>query len=142
MTYARLYGKIQPYFAGFQRNQQTIHNDLGRPDIDENIWQYRGYRPGCLCHTDWMVESALPLKLDGLNTDQVYENFLRKIAGGTLLSGTGETLKMSVEWDARRKELQKQITVLQTKVRREKQLNKQVQLNAELKKLKREFDTI
>lgn len=89
-----------------------------------------------------MEETALPLKLDGLNTDKVYENFVRQIAGETLTSGVGETLKESVERDRRRQELQKQIAALQVKVRREKQLNKQVQLNAELKRLKRELDII
>lgn len=91
-------------------------------------------------HTDWMKESALPLKLDGLTTDQVYENFVRQIAGETLSSGIGETLKESVERDTRRQELQKQIAALQVKVRRERQLNKQVQLNAELKRLKKELE--
>ena len=99
------------------------------------------FKVGTYYHTDWMEEATLPLKLDGLNTDQVYENFVRQIAGETL-SGTGKTLKESVERDARRQELQKQIAALQVKVRREKQLNKQVQLNAELKRLKRELDTI
>ena len=93
-------------------------------------------------HTDWMEEAALPLKLDGLNTDRVYENFVRQIAGETLTSGAGETLKESVERDKRRQELQKQITALQVKVRREKQLNKQVQLNAELKRLKKELEEL
>lgn len=51
-------------------------------------------------------------------------------------------LKESVERDARRKELQKQIAALQLKVRREKQLNKQVQLNTELKKLKRNLEEL
>lgn len=54
----------------------------------------------------------MPLKLDGLNIDQAYENFVREIAGEALLSGAGETLKESVERDARRKELQKQIAAL------------------------------
>lgn len=66
-----------------------------------------------------MEEAALPLKLDGLNTDQVYENFVRQIAGENL-SQMGETLKESVERDERRKELQKQIAALQVKVRRER----------------------
>ena len=96
---------------------------------------------GTYYHTDWMEEAALPLKLDGLNTDQVYENFVRQIAGETL-SQTGETLKESVERDKRRQELQKQIAALQVKVRRERQLNKQVQLNAELKKLKKELEEL
>ena len=99
------------------------------------------FKVGNYYHTDWMEESALPLRLDGLNTDQVYENFVRQIAG-EILSGAGETLKESVERNEHRKELQKQIAALQVEVRREKQLNKQVQLNAELKRLKKELEAI
>ena len=89
-----------------------------------------------------MEEATLPLKLDGLTTDQVYENFVRQIAGETLISSAGETLKELVERDTRRQELQKQITALQVKVRRERQLNKQVQLNTELKRLKKELEEL
>ncbi len=99
------------------------------------------FKVGTYYHTDWLEESALPLKLDGLNIEQVYENFVRQIAGEAL-SGTSETLKESVERDERRKELQKQIAVLQVKVWRERQLNKQVQLNAELKRLKKELEEL
>lgn len=93
-------------------------------------------------HTDWMEETALPLKLDGLNIDQVYENFVRQIAGKALNFGTSETLKKAVEKDNYRQELQKQIAALQVKVRREKQFNKQVELNMELKRLRRQFDNL
>ena len=99
------------------------------------------FKVGTYYHTDWMEEPSLPLKLDGLNTDRVYENFVRQIAGEAL-SGSGETLKESVERDEHRKELQKQIAALQVKVRREKQLNKQVQLNTELKRLKKELEEL
>ena len=100
------------------------------------------FKVGSYYHTDWMEEAALPLKLDGLTTDQVYENFVRQIAGETLISSAGETLKELVERDTRRQELQKQITALQVKVRRERQLNKQVQLNTELKRLKKELEEL
>ena len=100
------------------------------------------FKVGSYYHTDWMEEAALPLKLDGLNTDKVYENFVRQIAGEALTSGAGETLKESVERDTHRRELQKQIAALQVKVRRERQLNKQVQLNAELKQLRRRLDNL
>lgn len=100
------------------------------------------FKVGSYYHTDWMKEAALPLKSDGLNTDKVYENFIRQIAGEALTSGTGETLKESVERDTRRQELQKQIVALQVKVHRERQLNKQVQLNAELKRLKKELEEL
>lgn len=95
-------------------------------------------------HTDWLPEDELPLKVEGLSVDKVYENFVRQIAGDALRSETGKTesLKESVERDNRRQELEKQIAALQTKVRKEKQLNKQVQLNAELKKLKKELEVL
>lgn len=97
------------------------------------------FRVDSYYHTDWMEEAALPLKLEGLTTDQVYENFVRQIAGEAL-SGIGETLKESVERDKCRQELKKQITVLQVKVRRERQFNKQVEINKELKQLKKELE--
>ncbi len=93
-------------------------------------------------HTDWMEEAALPLKLDGLTTDQVYENFVRQIAEEVLASRASEPLKESVERDARRQELQKQIAALQVKVHRERQFNKQVKLNGQLKRLKQELEEL
>lgn len=91
-------------------------------------------------HTEWLPEDELPIKLDGLNIDTVYENFVRQIAGGTLqASAPGESLKESVERDERKEALQKQIDKLQAKIRKEKQLNRQMQMNAELKDLRKEL---
>lgn len=102
------------------------------------------FKVGTYYHTDWMTEAELPLKVDGLSVDKVYENFVRQIAGDALRSEEDkvESLKESVERDNRRQELEKQIAALQTKVRKERQLNKQVQLNAELKKLKKELEVL
>ena len=102
------------------------------------------FKVGTYYHTDWLPETELPLKVEGLSVDKVYENFVRQIAGDALRSEEGKTesLKESVERDNRRQDLEKQITALQTKVRKEKQLNKQVQLNAELKKLKKELEEL
>lgn len=102
------------------------------------------FKVGTYYHTDWLPETELPLKVEGLSVDKVYENFVRQIAGDALRSEEGKTesLKESVERDNRRQELEKQVAALQTKVRKEKQLNKQVQLNAELKKLKNELEVL
>lgn len=102
------------------------------------------FKVGTYYHTDWLPEDELPLKVEGLSVDKVYENFVRQIAGDALRAEDGKTesLKESVERDTRRQELEKQIAALQTKVRKEKQLNKQVQLNAELKKLKKELEVL
>ena len=100
------------------------------------------FKVGTYYHTDWLEETELPLKIDGLSMDKVYENFVRQIAGDVLQAEKQESLKDSVDRDNRRQELQKQIAALQLKVRKEKQLNKQVQLNSVLKKLKLELEKL
>ena len=93
-------------------------------------------------HTDWMAEDELPLKLDGLSVDAVYENFVYQIAGDTLQAAEHESLQDAVERDEKVKNLKKQIEVLQTRIRKEKQLNVQMKLNTELKKLKKELEVL
>ena len=54
------------------------------------------FKVGTYYHTEWLTESELPLKVDGLNIDKVYENFLRQIARDALQTENNETLKESV----------------------------------------------
>ena len=100
------------------------------------------FKVGNYYHTDWLEEVDLPLKIHGLNIDKVYENYVRQIAGDALQAEDQESLKVSVERDNRHQKLQKRITTLQQKVRKEKQLNKKIQLNTELKKLKKELEDL
>ena len=93
-------------------------------------------------HTDWMPEEELQLRIDGLNMDAVYESLVRQIAGDKLQADSGESLKESVERDEKIKNLKKQIEVIQGKIRKEKQLNVQMKLNGELKKLKKELENV
>ena len=93
--------------------------------------------------TEWMNEDALLLKLEGLSVDSVYENFVRQVAGNVLaVSASDETLKESVDRDEKRQVLQTQIAKLQKKIKSEKQLNNQMELNAQLKKLKKELEVL
>lgn len=93
-------------------------------------------------HTDWMTEDELPLKLEGLNVDAVYENFVYQIAGDTLQANENESLQDVVERDEKVKNLKKQIEALQAKIRKEKQLNIQMKLNSELKKTRKELNDL
>ena len=93
-------------------------------------------------HTDWMPEDALHLSIDGLNMDAVYENLVRQIAGDKLQTDSGESLKESVERDEKKKQLEKQIAALENKMKKEKQLNRRMEMNAELKKMKKEYTNI
>lgn len=90
-------------------------------------------------HTDWMTEDELHLSIDGLNMDAVYESLVRQIAGDKLQTDSGESLKESVERDEKKKQLEKQIAALENKMRKEKQLNRRMEMNAELKILKKEL---
>lgn len=120
-------GKYQAWI-GYKEN-----NNSGK-----NAFKVNGYY-----HTEWLAEDELPLKLEGLNVDAVYENFVRQIAGDKLKTeAAGESLKESVAREEQKQALQKQIATLQAKIRKEKQLNKQMQMNNELKKLKKELEAM
>ena len=87
--------------------------------------------------TDWMEESELPVRIEGLTMDAVYENFVRQIAGPDLgQAAAGETtLKESIEIQKQREQLQKKITALEAKIRKEKQPKKKFEMVKELKNL-------
>ena len=80
--------------------------------------------------TGWMEESELPVRIEGLTMDAVYENFVRQIAGPDLgQAATAETtLKDSIEIQKQREQLQKQIAILEAKIRNEKQPKKKFEL--------------
>ena len=100
------------------------------------------FKVGRYYHTDWMPEDALHLSIDGLNMDAVYESLVRQIAGAKLQTGSGESLKESVERDEKKKQLEKQIAALENKMRREKQLNRRMEMNAEMKRLRTKMEVL
>lgn len=101
-------------------------------NIEDKIYKVDRYY-----HTNWCEETELIVKLEGLNLDDVYENLVRQIAGDKLQSNkSSESLKQSVERYKEIEALQKEISILQNKIRKEKQLNKQIAMNTELKNLR------
>jgi len=95
-------------------------------------------------HTEWLDEAQLPLQLDGLNLDTVYENFVRQIRNSVESGVWSVELSVSenIAIDQKRQQLEKQIAALEKKIRREKQFNKQVEMNAELKRLKKKLEEL
>lgn len=90
--------------------------------------------------TKWLDASELQLNVIGSDTDQVYENFVRQIAGSELSYKPGETLASSVARSKVCKKLRQQIAALQKKIINEPQLNKQVELDSEMQKLQYELN--
>ena len=77
----------------------------------------------------------MPLHLEGLTLDAVYEHFIRQIAGNNLSAGEEVTLKERIEQQKQREHLEKQIATLEARIRKEKQPKKKFELARELKKI-------
>ena len=95
---------------------------------------------GMFYNTDWQPLGGFALKFEGLNLDAVYENLARQISGGRL--GTEGDIEEAVDRDKQRQRLERDIVALEKKLLREKQFNKQVELNGELKRLKKELEEL
>lgn len=95
---------------------------------------------GTFYNTDWQPLGGFTLKFEGLNLDAVYENLARQISGGRL--GTDGDIEEAVDRDKKRQKLERDIAALEKKLLREKQFNKQVELNGELKRLKKELEEL
>ncbi len=119
-------------------------------EFDEKVQVWTAYKeiegkkvtikPNAYYHTEWMTLDTLPLAVEGLDLDAVYEHLVYQIAGEALQEKEGESLQESVERAEQRKNLLQQIATLQNKIRKEKQLNIQVKLNQELKQLKKTLE--
>lgn len=104
-------------------------------DDEAQLWMEAS---GTFYNTDWKPLDGFTLKFEGLNLDVVYENLARQIAGGRL-DVEGDITK-AVERDKRRQKLERDIAALKMKVLREKQFNRQIELNTELKRLRAELE--
>lgn len=88
--------------------------------------------------TDWLSEVEIPLSIEGLTLDEVYENFLRQVAGSALSqSSATETLQESVEREQEITVLDQELKKLEAAKKKAVQFKRKVEINNEIKKLKR-----
>lgn len=81
----------------------------------------------------------VPLAIDGLSLDAVCENFVRQVVCDTLDGNSAESLQDTVNRDKAKRKCERQIATLEKKVVNEKQFNRKVELNAEIKLLRKEL---
>ena len=93
---------------------------------------------GTFYNSDQFTLEDFTLWFEGLNLDAVYENLARQIAGGRL--GVEGDIAEAVEKDKQRQRIEREIAALEKEIQREKQFNKQVELNGELKRLQAEME--
>lgn len=93
-------------------------------------------------HTEWMSPDELPLKLEGLTTDAVYENFVRQIAGAALSDEGTADLKEAISSSERRNKLEREIAKLEKLAWAEKQPKRKMECIHKIKLLKTNLEGI
>lgn len=86
--------------------------------------------------TPWSAYDEMFFSIEGLNLDKVYENFILQIAGDKLKIFEESDLKAAVSKAKDTEKIEKQIQQLESKIAREKQFNRQVEMMGELRTLK------
>ena len=110
-------------------------------------------------HTDWMPRVVLRFTFSGLTLDGVYENLVRNMHAASKSAPAGKdgpravrepeaawrddlSISENIVRDTARARLEKQVAALEAKMRKEKQLNRKMELNAELKRLRKELEVV
>ena len=85
-------------------------------------------------NTPWLPESELPLKIDGLNLDTVYENFVLQVSG--IEKSGSDSVAVQIKNADKTEKLKKEIARLEKQARVEKQPKKKFELAQQVRKLK------
>lgn len=136
-----------------QIDREIPYHILFLLEYDEKIQAWIGYKEEAgsgtaafkvnqYYHTEWMLPEELPLKLDGLNIDAVYESFIRQIAGDKLENEQTETLQDAYEKSVQREKLMKQIAAMEKKAWSEKQPKKKMELAMQIQAFKKELEKL
>ena len=95
-------------------------------------------------YTEWNDEKLQNIKIDGLNIDTVFSNFVRQIAGDKLIGAKKDneapkSIKEDVEALKEREKILKQIAALDRKIKAEPSLGKKQELAEERYRLKQQL---
>lgn len=93
-----------------------------------------------LLQTPWREPDSLSLAIQGLTMDAVWENVIVQIGG--IQVQEGNTLDQQIAQDEQKAKLEKEIVALERKMHREKQLNRVIEYNAKLRKLRNALETL
>lgn len=85
-------------------------------------------------NTTWLPESELPIKIDGLNLDTVYENFVLQVSGIEKVGN--DSVAAQVKNADKTEKLKKEIARLEKQARAEKQPKKKFELAQQVRELK------
>lgn len=99
------------------------------------------FKVGSYYSSEWTAEEPR-LIIKGLDLDVVYENILRDIGAEVLNIDIEESIKESVERAERIKKLENEKNKLEKKMYRTKQLNKQMEISDQIRKINKEIKSL
>lgn len=102
----------------------------------ETQTQLAVYHTKLIC-SRWLPTEETVIALSGLNLDTVWENIIKAI--GEIQVQDGKTLTEQIADDEEQKKIKAQIQSLQKQLDKEKQFNKQIEINAKIKRLKKQL---
>ena len=92
--------------------------------------------------TDWMTKDEIHFEIAGLNMDALYDGLIKQADGDSLRIEANESVGVAIQRTEEKEKLEKQILALEKKLYKEKQFNRQVQLNTELKILHKQMEEL
>lgn len=92
--------------------------------------------------SEWQKEESVLLGLNGLDLDTVFNGFISQISNGKIEINENTEIKQAVEKSIEIERLEHRIEQLKSKIRKEVQFNKQIELKNELKTLKYELGNL
>jgi hypothetical protein len=114
-----------------------LHDGLAQTVIHYKEKSSSGFSILETFRTEWVDYRRLFLSVSGLNLDEIYENFIRQAAGKRLpKSKEPGSLRDQILRMQEHEKLERQIRALETKMRNEKQFNRQVEIKEEIRKLR------
>lgn len=105
----------------------------------ENIYQLAIYETRLL-KSDWKNEEGFSLKLNGLDLDSVWDNFVTQVSGIDVQDGN--TLIEQINVEAEKEKLRKQIEELELKARKEIQSKKKFEMVQRINQYKERLNGI
>lgn len=92
--------------------------------------------------SEWQKKESVLLELNGLDLDAVFNGFISQISNGKIEINENTEIKQAVEKSVEIERLEHRIEQLKSKIRKEVQFNKQIELKNELKTLKYELGNL
>lgn len=89
-------------------------------------------------HTDWQTESFIHLPLSSGSMDNIYESYVRKVAGDCIIS-KDKDLRKAINQTAQRSAIMNEIAFLERRILSEAQPNKKFELHKALVELKKKL---